>query len=333
MKGLTPTLVAAALAASCAYHTPVEPTVIILPSPTVPASIALGAVSGTGANAGTATIIAAVQNADGGRIPKTAVDFVADAGTLSVTHVITNDNGEAQTVLTASAATTVHATAGSVTRQILAAIQPAPPNYPPAPPPVIPPPPPPPSPLPPPAPSYGVTMTPTPNSVVSGGSVTLSATATPQNGAPTPASFAWDCDGNGTVDFTTTTSSQACTYPTVGTFSPKVTVTGGAAVGVGSATVTVTAQPVPVVTVNCNTVTWPSITSCNVSATLNGAAVPSSNITNVDWDFGDTGTATTSNNLAMHAYAAPGTYTVVVSNVTVTGTTAKGSGSTSVKVN
>jgi len=54
----------------------------------------------------------------------------------------------------------------------------------------------------PPAQAYSITLSAAPSTVIVGGNATLTATVNPQNGAPAPTSFAWDCDGNGTVDFT-----------------------------------------------------------------------------------------------------------------------------------
>jgi hypothetical protein len=66
---------------------------------------------------------------------------------------------------------------------------------------------------------------------------------------------------------------------------------------------------------------------------LNGTPVPSGNIGPADWDWGDgTATAAVSGNLASHPYAVPAPYTVVAKNVTVVGTTQKGTGSTTIQI-
>jgi PKD repeat protein len=103
----------------------------------------------------------------------------------------------------------------------------------------------PPSPAPPPPPSYTVVLTASPTTVVIGASSTLTAMVTLLNGAPAPTSYAWDCDGNGTTDFTTAINinTQPCAYPLAGTITSKVTVTGGSVTGTASTSVTVTAPP------------------------------------------------------------------------------------------
>jgi PKD repeat protein len=177
-----------------------------------------------------------------------------------------------------------------------------------------------------PIPSYTVTLTASPSTVAQGGSSTLSATVTPVNNAPTVTSWAWDCDGNGTIDATTATSAT-CTYPTAGSYTAAVRVTGGTVVGSATATITVSPPPVPVVSVNCGPATRGTATTCVVAATLSGAATNA--ITSVTWNFGDNSAdVTIASNTATHTYAGAATYPVLVSNVTVTGTTAKGSGST-----
>jgi PKD repeat protein len=183
-----------------------------------------------------------------------------------------------------------------------------------------------------PAPAYSVSLSAAPATVVVGSTSTLTATVTTQNGAPAPTSFAWDCDGNGTTDATTGTNTNVCTYATVGSVTPKVTATGGTVSGSATTTVTVTAVPPPVVSVNCAQVGATLTAHCVVSATLNGTAVPSGSITSVTWDFGDASSATTATNSTDHTYGGPSPYQVLVSNVTVTGSAAKGSGSTSVTI-
>ena len=197
----------------------------------------------------------------------------------------------------------------------------------------------PPAPPPPPAPSYTVTLAVSPTPVLVGASPTLTATVTRNNGAVAATSFAWDCSGTGALIVTTAITTQSCTYPVAGTITSKVTVTGGAgataASGSGSVSVTVSTA-IPVVTVNCSTgVHLASASTCVVSATLGTppVVVPSANITSVSWDFGDGTTVTTPSNLSpSHTYASTNTFTVVASNVIVTGATGPGTGSTTTTI-
>jgi PKD repeat protein len=80
-----------------------------------------------------------------------------------------------------------------------------------------------------------------PSSLVVTENATLTATATAVNGAPPATSYVWDCENDGTTDATTAVNTTICTYPSAGSITSKVTVTGGTASGLGTTTVTVAA--------------------------------------------------------------------------------------------
>src|SRR5207245_2755803 len=82
-----------------------------------------------------------------------------------------------------------------------------------------------------------VTLAASPATVLTGSSSTLTAMVTLLNGATAPTSFDWDCNNDGTVDATTAINTTSCAYPTAGTITSKVTVSGSAS---ASATTTVT---------------------------------------------------------------------------------------------
>ena len=177
-----------------------------------------------------------------------------------------------------------------------------------------------------PVPSYTVTVAASPTSVVAGGSSNLTATVTANNGAPTtPTGYAWDCTNDSTVD--ATTAGTSCAYPSAGTFTAKLTVTGGGATGSGTTTVTVTAAPPPSVSVtlaaapNTGTATVTTITFTATATPQNGAGA----ILSYDWDLDGDGAfddATTLTNTVDRVYTAPGTYTVRVrANSTTVGVT------------
>jgi PKD repeat protein len=188
-------------------------------------------------------------------------------------------------------------------------------------------------PTPPPAPtpvaSYTVTVVASPATATVGGATTLTATVVANNGAPAPASFAWDCDNNGTVDFTTTVNSQSCTYTTAGTVTSKVTVTGGAVVGSGSTTVAVAAQA-PLVVGITGALTPALGASNNYTATVTSSgAVPAS----LQWQWDDNGdgtpefvtSAAASPNVRAIAFGSAGAHTIKVTvTETATGRTASG---------
>jgi hypothetical protein len=327
------------LTASCAKNLPTAPTT---PDPQhgAPTKIDLTFTDGFGEHAGTATLIAHVIDAFAAAVPDVPVTFEAESGTLADSLVKTDDKGNATTTLTADPGSVrVHArVSDSVTTMTIVAVQakPVPPTVPPTPTPQPPPPVPPPSPS---RPDYGVVLSAAPSSVLVNTSSTLTATVTVPSGAPAPATFSWDC-GNGTPTTTTSLNVMTCNYTTAGNATAKVTVNGGTGAtttfGFASTTISVTAPtpppapPTPEVTVNCGQNTPPALTlNCNVQAKLNGAFVNSSDITHVDWDWGDHSSSSSNDNLGTHLYAGANTYTIVASNVTVNGTTAKGSGSTS----
>ena len=92
------------------------------------------------------------------------------------------------------------------------------------------------------------TLTATPGTVATGDTTTLTASFTDPEGDAIP-SYAWDFDGNGTVDQTTSTASTTFAYATAGTQHPIVTATDArGAKGTATTAVTVTvATRTPVV--------------------------------------------------------------------------------------
>jgi hypothetical protein len=111
----------------------------------------------------------------------------------------------------------------------------------------------------------------------------------------------------------------------------------GSATASATTTVTVTVPPPPTVTINCSTgahVAPPTPTTCVASATVNGAPVPGSRITQVVWDFGDgTATLTSAGNTTVppHQYTSANTFTVF-GTATITGVTGTVTGSTTTTV-
>jgi PKD repeat protein len=178
------------------------------------------------------------------------------------------------------------------------------------------------------APSYTVTLAAAPTAVVAGGTATLTATVAFVGLPPAVTTWAWDC-GNGT--FAATPNTAICTYPTVGSFTAKVTVTGGTTSGSATTPVTVTAPPVPVVTVACSSPIAPATTDCFATAKINGTLAT---ITQAIWNWGDsTPMSTTADGHGTHPYTVPLAvgYQVTVT-VTVSESTATGVGTTTAVV-
>lgn len=324
-------LVLALSAASCAYHTPSEPSKP-LPSLTEPNRIAVDFISGTGDKAGTAKVTARVLNLNGAALTNQVVTFTTDLGTMAPTVTTTDADGFAIAGLTSTATATVTARSGSVSGQALVAIQ----KPPPAPlPPGTPPPPPPPVVIPPPpapSPTYSIAVVAAPTSVVAGDNATLTATATPQNGAGAVTSYAWDCDGNGTTDATTSapTNFHACVYSSAGTIHSKVTVTDGTTVGTGTTDVTVTAAAaLTVQIVPSNFTPTVGVADIFTATVTSSGAVPA--LLQWEWDFDGDGTfeltvpSAASPNSQSHTFGSTGVKTVKVRVTdTATGRTAIG---------
>src|SRR5438067_2392115 len=281
--------VALALTASaCSYQSPTQPAAsAAATAANEPFSLTLGSSVGSGTTADHATITAKVQGPTGQPLGGVVVTFSTTVGALNPEQAATDSNGIGSTTLVASTAATVTAKAGALSARTGVGTQPA----------AQPPPTPTPTPAPAPkVPAYTITLTATPSTVVVNTTgVTLSANVNQQFGAPPATSFTWDC-GNGAT-FTTATATQACPgpYPTIGSATAKVTATGGSVTGSGTTTVTVTLPPVPDITVNCTLQAAPpaNTISCNISATLSGKAVVDTDITSVDWHWGDSTPTTT----------------------------------------
>ncbi|HEY3045363.1 MAG TPA: Ig-like domain-containing protein [Vicinamibacterales bacterium] len=235
-------LVGFLLTTGCA--SPTTPSVTLQPAPTVstanPYYLSLAVDVGKGANAGHATLSAKVQNVLGTALVGFPVTFTTSVGTLSAGQALTDAAGIAATTLTASQDAKVSVTAGTKSTETIVVAVP-PPTLPPDVPPILAAPPPPPPPPAPPGPTYGVAVIAAPTSVVAGGSSTLTATATPLNGAPLASAYDWDCTGDGVTDFTTVVNFQVCTYNTAGAIVSRVTAKAGAVNGSGGVTVTVAA--------------------------------------------------------------------------------------------
>lgn len=295
----------------CAYHNPNAPTPPAV-SDVAPAFLTLSVPT---SNNGVVT--AYVQNAHGAPLSGVVVQFTSTAGELSPTAAQTAADGRASTTLTASSDAHVVATAGALTARATVAA------------PVTPTPTPPPTPTPGPSPTPG---SPTP-------SVFLNVSTTATTGVPlvfgvssvaTGVTWTWTFGDGATAQ--TTAFSTSHTYTAAATYTATVSGNGtpsaSATITVSNPTPAPTPTPAPVLTLAasmaCTAGThMTTATTCNVSATYGGNAIPSTSITSVVWDFGDGPPTVTVNNspLASHTYATASTFTVFA---TVNATTADG---------
>lgn len=179
-----------------------------------------------------------------------------------------------------------------------------------------------PPPPPPPPPAMTASLSAAPANVVAGGTSTLTATVNLSNGATAPTSYAWDCDGNGTVETTTATNSNICPYPTVGSFTPKVTATGANASATASTTVTVT-LPTLTATLTSDAQTVPVGGMLNFTAAVTGLAAGET-IRAYQWDLDATAgfeSTTTGNTRTSAPYTTAGLFVASVKVTTSTGRT------------
>ena len=264
-------------AGGCGYESPNQPGIVII-DPTAPFQVTIGALPGTGAQAGTAAVTARVQNANGAALADVVVTFTTNRGTIAPTSVATGVDGAASTTLAATDTADVTAAVGRLSAHTFVA--PLPPT--------------PPLPTPTPAPGPAPTPTPPPPAVF------LNVPANATTGVPlvfsvsssaTGVTWNWSFGDGQTAQTTAFSTTHA--YATAGTYAVTVSAAGTSS---ASATITVTdpvvTAPAPLfaATLTCAT---PGIAGngtpmvCNVSASYKGATLPASAITSVKWDWGD----------------------------------------------
>src|SRR5439155_481965 len=205
-------LLALLSSAGCAYHNPVEPGAAPIDL-SVPFQVTLGALPGSGAQAGTATMTARVQNANGAALANVAVTFTTSLGTIAPALVATGVDGRATAMLAATDTADVTATVGKLSAHSLVVVQP----------------PTPPAPTPTPAAVLAATLTCTPGTHGTTGTPTACNVSLTYGGAALPGSsvtsIAWDWgDGftNTTVPPTAPVSSRV--YVNAGTYTVIATV-------------------------------------------------------------------------------------------------------------
>jgi hypothetical protein len=282
-------------AAGCAYDNPSQPTPGPI-NPRVPTQVSVGAAQGLGTQAGTATVTANVQNANGAPLTDIVVTFTTTRGTISPAQVSTSVNGTAAATLTANDTADVTASVGPLLSAHTLVVA-----------------------------TGGNSSPSTPTLPVAFLNVSGSATA----GAPVVFSVSssavgatWNWSfGDGAND-QSTAFTISHTYGTSGVYTATVS---SSVTSAASATVFVnppiTTPPAPSthtlgVTLTCTPGTRtpppPTPTACNISVTYGGAILPSAKVFGVDWDWGDGGQDKSSGPIASHTYATAGTYTIIV---------------------
>lgn len=277
--------------AGCAYNNPSQPTPGPV-DPRVPAQVTVGAAQGLGPQAGTATVTANVQNANGAPLTDVVVTFTTTRGTISPAQVPTSANGIASATLTASDTADVTASVGPLLSAHTLVVPTS-------------------GPAPVPAPTLPVSFL-----NVSGNGTTGVPLVFSVSSSAVGATWIWSF-GDGAIE-QSTAFSIAHTYGRPGVYTATVS---SSAASASSATISVTdstAPPPPgafVASMGCPASGASSLKqACNVSVTANGVPLASASITNVTWDWGDGHTDPNQTTPVMtHTYASPGTYTVFAS--------------------
>jgi hypothetical protein len=231
---------------------------------------------------GTVTLSAFVIDEGNNPIPNVPVTFTTTAGTLAISRVTTDANGEARTVLTTTRETRVRASVGAVDSNELTITANNAPQ---------------------------ISITPTPSSVAENVPVTFSYTVTADTNTALRSVFIDFGDGTSQLIGTSRTGTIAHTYRRSGTFVVEAEVIdANGEVGTGSTAVVVTAalpllpnlqvQPNPA---RVNTTTTVTLTLTNTALTPL--------ISGVTYDFGD-GTTQSGSTTVTHVYTRQAEFTI-----------------------
>ncbi|HVL66414.1 MAG TPA: PKD domain-containing protein [Vicinamibacterales bacterium] len=244
------------------------------------------------ASGGSTEVQARVETAGGAPIAGVPVTFSTDAGTISPTTAITDNQGVARSTLTSTAAATVTATAGSKNGTVRVGV----------------------------ATRSGLSVTASPQATTAGSPVTFTISTTPGQ-AVTNARISF---GDGTTRNLGTiagTRTETYAYSTAGNFTVNVTADNGeqtgTSVSVGSLPVTLTASPNPA--------------APNQPVNFTAGGVGNAQVREYRWTFGDGATAVTTGPQASHPYPQRGTYTARVEIIGINGGVI-GTGQTSVTI-
>ena len=234
---------------------------------------------------GASTIRATVQDTSGNPLAGVAVQFTATTGTLSATSAVTNDAGVATVTLTSTTESAVTATVGSKTASFTVT----------------------------PATRSGLTITPPTTITASSPAVFTIGVTSGSNVKNVRVNW-----GDGSAINLGAISSSTSVQHTYGD-GGNYTVTGTATMSDNSTEPTVSTS-VSVGEFSVSISSTNNTPSAGSSVTFTGATVP--NTTQVDeyrWDFGDGTSATTTGTTVSKVYTVPGTYTVTLTVVPVTG--------------
>jgi hypothetical protein len=276
----------------------------------LPYTLSLGAVGGTGADAGQASVSARVQNIKGNPLAGVMVTFTTDAGTLSSASVLTGSGGIASTTVTAATSAGITATAGTLTSRTTVASQP-----------VSPPPPTPAPPVPPTSPgALGLSINASTAAV--GSTTVFNANTSGSSGA---SNITWNFGDGATMTGNSPTTGHL--YAAIGSYPVTATLRDdtGRSASAGT-TATVTAAPPPpttptpgptlhTITAALGCVPSAGSTVCNATITVDGAPA-TLQLEELIWFWGDGNMNGAGVKpvvfLQNHTYTQRGTYTVMI---------------------
>lgn len=227
---------------------------------------------------GTTEILAVVTNDENRRLEGVPVSFSANAGALRDSTVVTDRNGEARTVLTATRETIVTATVGAVTQTVTVRVTSAP----------------------------LITLSGPPTAIGEGENATFSVgVQTGANGDPIrEVSINFGDGSTQSLGALTGTRSVSHVYSRAGTYRVEVTATDtGGVVERAATTVTVEERAIAVTLLASPSLTPRVNTPVQFTATATSA---SGNITGYSWNFGDGVTAFTTGPSTSHVYGSTG---------------------------
>jgi PKD repeat protein len=244
---------------------------------------------------GTAQLAARVEDASGNPLASVPVNFSADAGTISASPVVTDDQGTARSSITTPKDVVVTATAGTKTATANITL----------------------------AARTGIAITPPSTPITAGSpaafSVSVSGTANVRDVTVT-----WDDGTSTSLGAISGSTTVQHVFHSAGNYTVSATATDAAG-NRETVSTTVTVQPAVPVSVTLTASSTSPATGQTVTFTATTGTLPAGVIiTRYDWTFGDGGATTTTANTATHVYTAIGAKDITVNVVLSNGSTAIG---------
>ena len=250
---------------------------------------------------GTSQLVAMVFDEGGNPLPGVPVSFVASAGTLADTSVVTGSGGDARTTLRTSRETTVTAAAGTQTAEVKITATPGP------------------------SASISVTTT---NPLVGQTTQFQVGASVATGGSPIQDVTVEFGDGqHASLGALSTTASITHIYRSAGSYTASVTAVDTAGFSTSVSTiVTVNVAPPLAVTISGNLTPVSGIASTYIATVTVGGGASLPAIQRYEWDFGDySAVVVTTGNQTSHSFLSGGVKVIRVTVYAVDGSTGVGS--------